>query len=280
MTTGWPIREWTTWLEAGGLRAATVRLRRYQLLQAQTEIDCDVDTVTGGQLASLLAEHPWGADARRGMLSALRSFFGWAYDEGLIPADPTKRLRSIRESEPAPRPAPDEVISAAMSAAPVRVRVMLAVGALTGMRRAEIAQIHSSDLIGDHFGFTLRAHGKGGKIRDIPLSDLGLVDLIRDAHGWLFPNGLGSHLSADHVGKLMSRALPPGVTAHKLRHRFATRTYSASSDLLTVQKLLGHATPTTTQRYVKTDADKLRRVAAMGQSGLLGVSALAGGQAF
>ena len=45
---------------------------------------------------------------------------------------------------------------------------------------------------------------------------------------------------------------------HQLRHRFATRAYSATRDLFAVQRLLGHASPNTTQRYVATTPDDLR----------------------
>ena len=39
------------------------------------------------------------------------------------------------------------------------------------------------------------------------------------------------------------------ATAHQLRHWFATSTYATSGDLLVVQNLLGHSSPTTTAVY-------------------------------
>ena len=50
-----------------------------------------------------------------------------------------------------------------------------------------------------------------------------------------------------------------GSSPHPLRHRYATRVYGGSGDLLAVQKLLGHSSPETTQRYVLMDAERLRR---------------------
>jgi len=52
-----------------------------------------------------------------------------------------------------------------------------------------------------------------------------------------------------HVGVLLKRLLGPEWSAHTLRHRYGTVTYSHARDLLTVQKLLGHARPETTMRY-------------------------------
>lgn len=66
-------------------------------------------------------------------------------------------------------------------------------------------------------------------------------------------------LSAGHVGVLMARALPGKLTAHTLRHAFATKVYRNTLDLLAVQELLGHASPETTRHYVQLPEDSLRR---------------------
>lgn len=52
------------------------------------------------------------------------------------------------------------------------------------------------------------------------------------------------------VGELVGGVLPPGVTAHALRHRFATVVYARSRDIRAVQTLLGHAKLDTTMVYV------------------------------
>jgi site-specific recombinase XerD len=77
--------------------------------------------------------------------------------------------------------------------------------------------------------------------------------------GPVFPNGAGGHLTADHVGRLIRRHLGHG--AHTLRHRYATRAYAGSHDLRAVQELLGHASPTTTARYVSTGEQQLHAAA-------------------
>jgi site-specific recombinase XerC len=43
--------------------------------------------------------------------------------------------------------------------------------------------------------------------------------------------------------------MPPGWSMHKLRHRFATRGYAGTGDLLAVKEALGHASVATTQLY-------------------------------
>ena len=47
---------------------------------------------------------------------------------------------------------------------------------------------------------------------------------------------------------------------HALRHRFTTRAYRATRDLVAVQKVLGHASPETTLVYLQMSDDALRRV--------------------
>lgn len=65
----------------------------------------------------------------------------------------------------------------------------------------------------------------------------------------------------DRVGELAAEALPAPWTLHTLRHRFASRAYDATGDLVTVSRLLGHASVATTQRYVATGRARLREVA-------------------
>jgi integrase len=54
------------------------------------------------------------------------------------------------------RPAPDEAIRTTLARADVRQTFMLLLGAVGGLRRKEIASVHSSHLEGDE----LRVHGR------------------------------------------------------------------------------------------------------------------------
>ena len=69
-------------------------------------------------------------------------------------------------------------------------------------------------------------------------------------------------VSAWEAGRNLSRALGPGWSGHTLRHRFGTRVYAASGDLLSLQQLLGHSSPATTRQYVALSDEALRRAAA------------------
>lgn len=76
--------------------------------------------------------------------------------------------------------------------------------------------------------------------------------------GYLFPGRWSGHVEASYVGKLITRLLPDGWSAHSLRHRYATRTYESTHDLYLVSKLLGHSSVETTQIYVAMPDSRLR----------------------
>jgi hypothetical protein len=155
-------------------------------------------------------------------------------------------LPKVRVPHADPRPTSDVAWEAALSKSDARTELMLRLAAECGLRRSEVAAVHSRDLI--DVGYPqLLVNGKGGRRRTIPISDY-LAALIRDqGEGWLFPNRAGSHLTGEHVGKLVARALPDNWTMHTLRHRFATLTYRGSRNLRAVQTLMGHASIFTTE---------------------------------
>lgn len=52
------------------------------------------------------------------------------------------------------------------------------------------------------------------------------------------------------------------MTAHQLRHTFATELLRSDVDLEVIRQLLGHASLETTQRYLLADAARLRSAVA------------------
>lgn len=144
---------------------------------------------------------------------------------------------------------------------------MLRLAAEAGLRRGEIARIHTRDILDDVVGWSLRVHGKGGGgavTRIVPLPDTLALDLISHTggHGYVFPGHSDGHLAPQRVGDLLAALLPGQWTAHSLRHRAGTRWWRVDHDLLTVQHLLGHASPLTTQVYVQLDDDVARATVA------------------
>jgi site-specific recombinase XerD len=204
----------------------------------------------------------WASETRRGYRGTLVSFYRWAESTARTQENPAAELPRVRASQPRPRPALEHEVDKALAMATPRERLAVRLAAQLGLRRAEVAQVHSSDLLrlsGDE-QWWLRVHGKGRKERRVPLTH-DLSDSLRALpEGYAFPGKAGGHITPAHIGKIVARLLPEGVTMHALRHRFATRAYSIDRDVFAVQQLLGHASPNTTQRYVEVPDHDLRRL--------------------
>lgn len=255
--------------EAGAGRSrTTLSTRRGALSQLARDLRCAPAQVTEATLLRWLGHPDWSTETRRSRRNTAVSFFRWAHRAGHLPANPAAELPVVRAAVPAPRPAPDAAWFAALAAADARVRLMLRLAAEAGLRRAEIARLHTRDLVEGFDGWQLRVTGKGNKVRVLPITDelAGLVAAGTAGHtrgepavGWLFPSSdIGEHLTPHYVGKLMARALPDHWTAHTLRHRFASKAFRGSRNLRAVQTLLGHSSVATTERYTAVDGAEVR----------------------
>ncbi|HEU4360478.1 MAG TPA: tyrosine-type recombinase/integrase [Mycobacterium sp.] len=249
-------------LAAGGQRPATLRLRKANLCTAARGLRCAPAEVTAEKLVNWLGrQQHLSPEGRKSYRSTLRGFFVWMYEVGRMPIYIGDALPKVRVPQAPPRPASDHAWEAALSNADPRTEIMLRLAGEAGLRRGEIAQVHTRDLM-DAGVPRLVVHGKGGKQRIVPISNH-LAFLIRGiGEGWVFPNGAGGHLTADRVGRLVADALPGDWTAHTLRHRYATRTFRGSRNLRAVQTLLGHASILTTERYVAIEDDEVLAAAA------------------
>lgn len=249
------VDAWVMHLRAAGCSPTTVRLRRSHIERALSWFDVPSPwVVTHDQMVEYLGSHDWAPETRKSVRASLRGFYAWAEDAGHVDIDPARKLPRVAVPAGRPRPAPGDIVASALERATPRERLMVMLAAYAGLRRAEIARLHSRDVLGDE----LRVKGKGGRVRTLPLHPL-LAQELAGRQGWIFPGGDDGHLSPDRVGRILSRLLGAGWTAHTLRHRFATRAYAADRDLLSVQQLLGHSSVATTQRYTKLPDDALRR---------------------
>lgn len=261
MTWATAVAAWLVMLRAAGHPETTIRTKRQHVEQAAHELRGDPWSVTPERLVTYMAGHEWMPETRHAHRTSLRGFYAWGVRAGLCEASPADELPPVRRTPPRPRPLPEGLFRAALADAGPKVRLMVLLAGDNGLRRAEIAVVHTLDVLGDPGVYSLVVHGKGGKERVVPIADT-LARVILAARGYLFPGQIGGHVSAAHVGKLVSGLLPDRWTTHTLRHRFATRAYAIDHDLFTVQELLGHASADTTRRYVLVPDDAKRRLVA------------------
>lgn len=264
---GWVdgLAAWRVVLLAAGRSPSTVSTRSDHVARASRALGGSPWSVTEADLLGWVSGQSWSTETRRSVYASLRSFWSWAVASGRCEVSPAAVLPAVRAGAALPRPTPERAYRAALRAADGRGRLILRLAAECGLRRAEISQVHARDLVEDLAGWSLVVHGKGGRLREVPMMD----DLARTVRaqlmatgGWLLPGDDDGHLSPRYVGILASRLLPDGWTLHTLRHRCASIAYAAERDLLGVQQLLGHASVATTQRYVRVPSDAVRRAVA------------------
>lgn len=215
--------------------------------------------VTGEQLVAWFSGRDWKPNTYRSRRTTYRAFYAWAVAAGHVSTSPAHSVPAGEVPEPDPRPVPDRHVWTALAMATPRERLMIELAGDYGMRRAEVAVVWpENDLYEDLTGWTLIAHGKGGKVRHLPLEDDTAARLRRLGPGYAFPGRDNGHLSPRWVGTLISRLLPEDYTMHKLRHRAGTQWHDETGDIAVVQDLLGHADPKTTRAYVKSNARRKR----------------------
>ena len=141
----------------------------------------------------------------------------------------------------------------------------------TGLRLGEALRLRVEDV--DVAGMQIRVlDGKGNKDRYTLLS-VECLDLLRfyfrayrPAGGWIFNGRVNgsrwSEKGAQHAFMVARRkaGLPSFVTAHTLRHCFATHLLQNGTDLVSIQKLMGHKYIKTTARYIHLDKEHFQKI--------------------
>ncbi|HEX5140107.1 MAG TPA: site-specific integrase [Dehalococcoidia bacterium] len=137
-------------------------------------------------------------------------------------------------------------------------RTILTTAYAAGLRMSEVLHLLVTDIDSRRMTITVR-QGKGRKDRVVPLSPV-LLTLLREywrlytPRHFLFPGATPERpLNRRSVSSICERArrVLPGrrVTAHTLRHSFATHLLEAGTDVRTIQVLLGHRSLSTTATY-------------------------------
>ncbi len=256
------INGWTDTLKAAGLSAQTIKSRRYKMVHlAALLMPSGPEDVTTEQIVQVFARQQWKPETRKAYRNTISSFFRWLRKSGHRADDPSQDVPRVKKPHAHPRPCPDRYIKAALEKATESEKLMIRLGAECGLRRGEIARVHSDDVVPDNVGRSLMVRGKGDKQRIVPMPD-DLADMVMAAHGYLFHGRFGGHVEESYVGDHISRLLPNGYGAHTLRHRFATATYAATHDLFVVAELLGHESVETTEHYVAMPDGRLREATA------------------
>ena len=206
-------------------------------------------------------------------LSVVRNFFSWLERNSLgeNPAIKVLNAPKIPHGTPKPIMAKNairavETIKNETGYSWVAMRdaavLLLLYGA--GLRISEALGIAVKDA---PISNSLRILGKGNKERIVPILPViqnAVRSYLKSCPYTLMPEDIlfrgvrGGSLSPRIIQKRMQLlreqlGLPDSATPHALRHSFATHLLSNGGDLRSIQKILGHASLSTTQVYTEVD---------------------------
>lgn len=226
--------------------------------------------------------------------SGLRGFCGWLHVQHLLDADPWLGVSvAVGRARDLPRVVAasdvDRILrllrdragsssyemANALESGPYATTTLLGVALMlaTGVRVSELVGIRHANV--DVAARTIRIVGKGRRERVVFLTNDWLTDLMRSylelrlvleiAHEHLLFNRTLEPLTAaamrSRLAKVAAAARVNGrVTPHMLRHTAATQLVEAGVDIRFIQRLLGHASLSTTEIYTHVSDLTLKRV--------------------
>ena len=238
-----------------------------------------------GYLASVHRSLEKTSRARK--LSALRSFYRYLNSSGLFGENPADLVAHPKIEQKMPSFLTvdavfhflDALSRAALKGSWRKARNWALFESLysTGIRVSELVKLDRDGVIFDEG--VVRVSGKGRKERIIPIGTKA-TDALKyyfsalefqvgkrraAASQALFLNSRGGRLTARSVNRILKAELIgcglwQHLSAHGLRHTFATHLLNAGADLRAIQEMLGHESLSTTQRYTHVNIDRLMKV--------------------
>jgi len=233
--------------------------------------------------------------ARRG--AAARAFTAFAHRQGWLPADPGPQLGTPKSRHVLPQVLRREEMNTILAdcedrverefAAGDRIAAALAIRDVAvlellyalAIRVSELCELDAGGL--DTGRRTVRVLGKGRKERVVPVG----LPAIRAATRWeeagrpvmanersgsaLFLGARGGRLDPRTARRIVhtrlreaapsfARGTGPDAGPHAIRHTAATHLLEGGADLRSVQEILGHSSPATTQIYTHVSAERLK----------------------
>lgn len=259
--------------QARTLEGHESELRRYKAWLDDHRIDWTSIASDEIDVYVRLREH-LSFSSRASVMTTLRVFYRWCEQKRLVESSPASHLATPKRPAPAPKSMNvDEVRKLliylqdhqADGLRELRDRALMLTGLYTGFRASELARSVWGwyDIPGRAVTIPISKMQRGRTVKMHP-------DLVPILEEWGKAQGLdrkrtarafsldGEPIVAARVGKVARRyakLLDIPLTAHVLRHTFATWSLRKSGNLYAVSKALGHARLAQTEVYLRTSPD-------------------------
>jgi integrase/recombinase XerC len=233
-----------------------------------------IDHLTIRGFLSTLYERGLGKTSVARALAAVRSFYRWLAQEGVVEQNPAALVSTPKLPKKLPRVPTIEEMNTVLdgqmpevASFPERDRIMFELLYGCGIRNSELIGINLDDIRLSSEAILIR--GKGKKERYVPFGDSVKAALAvylplrqqtlaerKKITTALLINQRGGRLTTRSVGRIIkkvavAKGLSPDVHPHTLRHAFGTHMLEEGADLRSIQEMLGHERLSTTQRYTQ-----------------------------
>ncbi len=216
-------------------------------------------------------------------LSAVRSFYKFCIRSGQLSFNPAEPVLFPLKSKPLPKSLTQREMETILDSQDgndfltLRNKAIMELLYSSGIRVSELTRLDMDDIVLSPE--MVKVRGKGRKERIVPFGQKAKEALLRyvrergallerlknDDEKAFFLNNRGRRLSPRSVQRIIAQSgwklpLPGAVTPHMFRHSMATHLLEAGADLRSIQKLLGHASISTTQVYTNLDITRLKQI--------------------
>lgn len=273
------------------LDSKTVKAYRIDLMQFISFIEeCGSDINRDNLNSYLLFLHrKYKQKTTKRKIASTKAFFRYLEDEGIIEINPFHKIKTrFKEDIVLPKVIPKTVIEKLLNHLYKKERTKSKIGKQyklilrdivviemlfsTGMRISELCNLQSKFF--DLKSGVLCIQGKGAKERYLQITNSEVLETINtyknyfqdeiNKHGYFFVNRYGNPLSDQSARRMIHKYANEiqadfDITPHMFRHSFATFLME-EVNLRYIQKMLGHASITTTQIYTYVTTEKEKEI--------------------
>ena len=212
-------------------------------------------------------------------LSALRSFYKYLLKQGVITADPMRKISGPKKKKPLPVFVKEKEMDRLLDDIDFgdgfeghRDKLIIQLFYETGMRLAELVGLNDADV--DFGAKVIKVTGKRNKQRIIPFGEelaKAMQDYLTERSqavptqtGAFITKENGERIPRSNVQNIVRRNLSKVTTMkkrspHVLRHTFATSMLNHQAELGAIKELLGHESLATTEVYTHTTFEELKK---------------------